>query len=58
MKDGNKYVESAANKEGFKITLNGNYENMLIGPTDDTERVKLKILEVYEVECYDPAKQP
>ncbi len=58
--DGNKYAYSYANEEGYQVNVDSQGTNILTGQTEDgvVGRVSLKMLEVFEVECINPPKQP
>jgi hypothetical protein len=55
---GSKYACSHANQEGFDIKKDDKGLNMLTGQEVDRTVVYFKMLEVYEVECLNPPKQP
>ena len=57
---GSKYVYSYSNREGYKITVDNQGTNHLTGAKQDgyTGHVDLKMIEIYEIECKVPPKQP
>jgi hypothetical protein len=55
--NGKKYAFSCANKEGYQVNVDSQGTNILTGYKDE-ENVYLKMLEVYEIECLSPPKQP
>jgi hypothetical protein len=49
---------SNANLDGFNVTLDSKGRNILTGHQEDGEEVILKALEIFEIECLNPPKQP
>ncbi len=54
--DGDKWVWSHANEEGYNVSIDSQGKNILTGEQKGGTSVSLKMLEVFEVECLQPAK--
>ncbi len=55
---GDKLAYSYAEQQGYNVSLDNKGRNQLTGHIEDGGWVFLKILEVFEVECLNPPKQP
>ncbi len=51
---GEKYAFSRANQLGYNVTIDDEGRNMLTGHEEDGGTVKLKMIEVYKIECKKP----